>query len=305
MFRQIINKIFKRNNNRYIESRNNRINAEIDNVVQDINHINIIQNLNDTTFDKEEFYKKLIVSYPQSFAYIKHDNQTLQLCELAVSIMPSLIKFCKYQTIKMCEYVVNKHPPLIQYTLYETNTMATKTIDYDCKLIKYIRNQTLDLCMKVVYKEPRYFKYNKIQTLNMCKLACELYPENIEFCKFIDEDLCLTVLEREPLLIRFIKKNIQTKQIIDLVFNSNYDIYDLVKFIRVDLLTAVGINTLYTFYYDTNDFKIDDICPFCLEEFIDKSLVTNSLCNHFYHNSCIEQWIKIKKTCPLCNQYII
>jgi len=43
------------------------------------------------------------------------------------------------------------------------------------------------------------------------------------------------------------------------------------------------------------------ICPICLEDFSDLKLArkTNG-CKHLYHKGCLECWLKVNRTCPVC-----
>lgn len=43
---------------------------------------------------------------------------------------------------------------------------------------------------------------------------------------------------------------------------------------------------------------IKDICPICL---LDKPDIKTK-CNHWFHNECLEKWLKIKPTCPVCRR---
>ncbi|GAV65770.1 zf-RING_2 domain-containing protein [Cephalotus follicularis] len=45
----------------------------------------------------------------------------------------------------------------------------------------------------------------------------------------------------------------------------------------------------------------DNICPICLSEYRSKeTLRTIPECNHYFHANCIDEWLKINATCPLC-----
>jgi hypothetical protein len=39
-------------------------------------------------------------------------------------------------------------------------------------------------------------------------------------------------------------------------------------------------------------------CPICLEELIDRVVVTN--CCHTFHDACMSIWLVSKSTCPIC-----
>ncbi|KAE8732273.1 RING-H2 finger protein ATL20 [Hibiscus syriacus] len=46
---------------------------------------------------------------------------------------------------------------------------------------------------------------------------------------------------------------------------------------------------------------IDNICPICLSEYQPKeTLRTIPDCNHYFHAHCIDKWLKMNASCPLC-----
>lgn len=298
MLRGIYNNLFKKSQN------SNIFDIHIENVINNIEYLNEIERFED--FNKELFYKKLIEKYPVGIKYINVKYHTIENCEIAVNKIPDLIKFVKYQTLDMCKKVINKKPSLIKYCLYQTEDMAFKALYYDYKLIEYIQNQKLDMCKYVVESNPYYFKFIKVQNIYLCKLACNVYPEYIELCNVYDEELYINVLKKNPDLIKFIDKNKQTEYMLAIILNNPLtDLSKIIKFIKLDLLKKFDINTLYEFIYKEENLEITDICSICLDEYVINQKITNTLCNHYYHTDCINDWLKQNKKCPLCNNILI
>jgi hypothetical protein len=50
--------------------------------------------------------------------------------------------------------------------------------------------------------------------------------------------------------------------------------------------------------------KPETECTICQEEFVDKEEVVRLSCEHFFHVSCISQWLKVNATCPVCRHSI-
>ncbi|KAL8103084.1 hypothetical protein AgCh_027573 [Apium graveolens] len=45
----------------------------------------------------------------------------------------------------------------------------------------------------------------------------------------------------------------------------------------------------------------DSTCAICLSEYQPKDAIrTVPACNHYFHSSCIDEWLKINATCPVC-----
>jgi len=53
-----------------------------------------------------------------------------------------------------------------------------------------------------------------------------------------------------------------------------------------------------------------DICSICLEPFPEKNDIYITLCNHYFHNSCIKELVKYQNKhkkeskCPMCNEIL-
>ncbi|CAD8088230.1 unnamed protein product [Paramecium sonneborni] len=48
--------------------------------------------------------------------------------------------------------------------------------------------------------------------------------------------------------------------------------------------------------------KNTDVCPICLELYINKPDLRSTKCKHLFHRECILVWIYINKNCPTCRQ---
>lgn len=54
----------------------------------------------------------------------------------------------------------------------------------------------------------------------------------------------------------------------------------------------------------TNIYSTPTECPICSEEYKETSIVFSLDCGHIFHETCMNRWVKIKPTCPLCNKEV-
>jgi len=63
------------------------------------------------------------------------------------------------------------------------------------------------------------------------------------------------------------------------------------------------INEVYS-----DSFPYGEKCSICLEDFVfssDKTIVQTENCNHYFHELCIKQWLRIRVTCPNCQNNLV
>lgn len=49
----------------------------------------------------------------------------------------------------------------------------------------------------------------------------------------------------------------------------------------------------------------DNTCPICLSEMVVGEKVRILQCNHFFHNACVDEWLKVNASCPTCRENIL
>jgi hypothetical protein len=54
-----------------------------------------------------------------------------------------------------------------------------------------------------------------------------------------------------------------------------------------------------------NNYKSEDECIICFDDFNGTKKCRQLHCGHIYHNNCIYNWLKERPTCPLCNKNLI
>lgn len=48
------------------------------------------------------------------------------------------------------------------------------------------------------------------------------------------------------------------------------------------------------------DLSVDDVCTICLCDLKAEDYQCKLTCSHVFHSVCIQQWLLLQKTCPVC-----
>ncbi|KAF9189528.1 hypothetical protein BGZ51_004134 [Haplosporangium sp. Z 767] len=95
--------------------------------------------------------------------------------------------------------------------------------------------------------------------------------------------------------------------------------------VGVDTNAAAGVNTTISQYTEGNvqsgpieALELDNLtpdeqaqesssspmCSICLYEYEDLDTLRRLPCDHDFHKDCVDEWLRLKRTCPLCKQDI-
>ena len=82
---------------------------------------------------------------------------------------------------------------------------------------------------------------------------------------------------------------------------AKINIEDLVNIEEYKLTEDISIQTL-NFKFVLMEVPMDNLgtCSICLEEREMRQQLARMGCGHFFHKTCLGQWIEITTTCPLC-----
>lgn len=53
-----------------------------------------------------------------------------------------------------------------------------------------------------------------------------------------------------------------------------------------------------------NNTQTNKLCAICINEFVENEQIKILNCSHIYHANCIDQWLWLKRICPLCRNEI-
>jgi len=48
----------------------------------------------------------------------------------------------------------------------------------------------------------------------------------------------------------------------------------------------------------------DAVCSICLESYEDEEVVRRLPCKHLFHSHCVDTWLRVNASCPLCKQNV-
>ena len=86
-----------------------------------------------------------------------------------------------------------------------------------------------------------------------------------------------------------------------LLLGIRNDIQRLVRHVRQKVP-----NYRFTFVLEKEELERPDLsmhlrmCSICLNEYKPGEIVRNMACSHRYHATCIDQWLDVGSTCPVC-----
>ncbi|MCQ2819329.1 MAG: hypothetical protein MJ252_18860 [archaeon] len=123
-----------------------------------------------------------------------------------------------------------------------------------------------------------------------------------DFGEYIPDDMLLFPGEEES--------NLEQQIINQLCPNPDNMSYEELLKLEQDMgsvskgLNQNAIRRIPLVSYSKNQFKDNDKCVICQEDFKTGEKVSKLSCNHIYHPECIKEWLKSNKKCPFCMQEI-
>lgn len=148
----------------------------------DISTISLSSNL--MQLQQEPEVAKIDVTKPFSLQAIAKEDQSLDLCRLAVDLDPSQLRYAHFQDYDMCKKSVRHNGFNIRYAHDQTHDLCLMAVRQNVLCIDSIRNQTLEMLMEAVKRHPSCLRDCKIQNLEMCELAFNANVYNIKYAQF-------------------------------------------------------------------------------------------------------------------------
>jgi hypothetical protein len=157
----------------------------------------------------------VVTKSPSLIKHVPEEFQTEDLCLLAVTSMPSVLRYIINQTPKVCERAVRVAGISLQHIKNKTKELEQIAVDNDPFAIEFVAEQTEELCLNALKRDIRVLDCITIVSENIIKYVLEKKPELIkqafEFCpEVITEEICISVVQKNGLLLKVISSMYKT-----------------------------------------------------------------------------------------------
>ena len=230
----------------------------------------------DITIDDIKYDWKLL-------QYVK--NQTLEMCEVAVSKSWQAIKYVKKQTPKLCEMAAKKNWRSLEFIKKQTPDICKSAFENDWHAIQFIQFQTPEICEVAVKNNGLSIQYVIQQTDYLSELAVNQNWKALKFVKNQTKEICIAAIKKNYLAIELVRMPTQSicLKAIEIDIKA-------IKLIKMRPLRLVISSTPLT----------DDCCSICQSN-DDEPWSKLIMCKHKFHTKCFELCdYRIYKNCPLC-----
>jgi hypothetical protein len=167
-------------------------------------------------FKTEKVCLAAIRKNPEALKYV--ENQTYDMCFLAVSLDGCTIRYVKEQSEELCILACNNHPCAIYYITNQTPAICRAALSKKGINLRDIKEQTEELCMLAIENDPSALYYVKDKTFNVCIAALKKKGSMIQYISNPSLELCKIAVESDYTAIAYFT---QTEEICRIAFNKN------------------------------------------------------------------------------------
>ena len=126
-------------------------------------------------FTEENRYEQIVNLIKKDGYFLRclrKEEQTEEICKIAVQKNCDAIKYVKEQTEELCKFAVHQSCHLLQFVKNQTEELCKLAVQQDDEAFWYVRNQTEEICKLAVQQNGLSLKYVRNQTDEICKLLC-------------------------------------------------------------------------------------------------------------------------------------
>ena len=140
-------------------------------ITQDIKFINLLKKEEQT----EELCRLAVQQNGLALKYVK--NQTEEICKLAVQQNVYALEYVKIeQTEEICKLAVQEYGYVLQFVKEQTEEICKLAVQEYGYVLQFVKEQTEEICKLAVQQNGNALQYVKKQTEKICKLAVQQHP---------------------------------------------------------------------------------------------------------------------------------
>ena len=186
----------------YYFTEENRYEKIIDLIKIDGYFINLLRKEEQT----EDICKLAIQQDNQALEVVK--NQTEEICKFAIKQNGLSLEYVKNQNEEICKLAVQQNGHALQYVKNQTEKICKLAVQQNYQALKYVNEQTEEICKLAVQQNYHALKYMKEQTEEICKLAIKSNYNSLNLIKEQTEEICIYAVKQDKRAFELVKHNI-------------------------------------------------------------------------------------------------
>lgn len=185
--------------------------------------------------------------------FVKKQNQTEELCILAVRQNGYALKHVKNQTNEICTFAVQQDGRALQYVIDQTDEICRLAVQQNGLVLEYVKEKMDDICIMAVKQNSNalefvakcdqaahllseelcklavqqngwvleYIKDSPILTEELCTLAVQQNGMSLFYVKNQTDEICQLAVQQNGLALKHVKEAFQTEELCKLAVNHN------------------------------------------------------------------------------------
>ena len=173
-------------------------------------------------FTEENRYEKivdLIKINGRFLNLLRDDEQTEELCKLAVHKHWSAFQYVRNQTEELCKFAIQKDGYALQYVKNQTEEICKLAVQQDGDALEFVENQTEELCKLAIQQDGYALEFVENQTEELCKLAVQQNCLALEYVKNQTEEICKLAVQQNCFALKYVRN--QTEELCKLAVQKN------------------------------------------------------------------------------------
>ena len=135
-------------------------------------------------FTEENIYEKIIYLIKKDEYFInllRKDEQTEEICKMAVQKNGLSLCYVKNQTEDICKFAVQQDGYVLRYVKEQTEELCKLAVQQNGLSLGYVKNPTEEICKLAVQQNGWSLQFVKNQTEEICKLAVQQNPNALHY----------------------------------------------------------------------------------------------------------------------------